>query len=549
LKGRVLEEETGIELITRFDAADSKLEDGNETIMESNVDDILDNNDKTALMKDDKSNRCTRLWSKLKLAANENWKLFVIKPVLILYMLQYSIGSTVNDQLWLEKTCSVTLGYNDTVCKDLTNATWSDIQDDVQKEVTELKIVDTYIGGVPPIIISLYLGPLADRGRKRLMYLPFIGHFLSGIVPILVANLKSAPPQLLWLTNIYIITGGYTVLQIAMYGYIGDVTNTKNRTAIMTLLSGLGIVMWPVAKAVGGQLYKAGGYNAVYGTAMSCTFLGVAYVYFVPETVTKRVHIKNSDKDDILLDADFKSKSFFAKLKHLFYVGNRTVLEAWRCFIRKRENGTRKFILAILGLGIFRSLTHGSGSGLLFTEKMFGWGVVEYANYSSFELCTEIFRTLVTTTVLCYFLGVHDFMLVITGSLADIAGSATEGFATKGWMMYYSRALTIMGPSDSTPLRSFLSKCVDIDEYGKVFTLSAVIKSVAELMTSALTQQIYAWTITFFPGAMYLYAATTEAVATILLAILYYFVARHERRHGPIGRNQDNAKKAVVERV
>ena len=37
-----------------------------------------------------------------------------------------------------------------------------------------------------------------------------------------------------------------------------------------------------------------------------------------------------------------------------------------------------------------------------------------------------VFRTLVTTTILCYFLGVHDFMLVITGSLADIAGSATE---------------------------------------------------------------------------------------------------------------------------
>ena len=33
--------------------------------------------------------------------------------------------------------------------------------------------------------------------------------------------------QLLYLNNIYIITGGYTVLQIAMFGYIGDVTNTK----------------------------------------------------------------------------------------------------------------------------------------------------------------------------------------------------------------------------------------------------------------------------------------------------------------------------------
>ena len=56
-KDRVLEEETGIELTTRFHAADSKLEDGNETIMESNVDDILDNNDKAALMNDDKSNK------------------------------------------------------------------------------------------------------------------------------------------------------------------------------------------------------------------------------------------------------------------------------------------------------------------------------------------------------------------------------------------------------------------------------------------------------------------------------------------------------------
>ena len=48
---------------------------------------------------------------------------------------------------------------------------------------------------------------------------------------------------------------------------------------------------------------------------------------------------------------------------------------------------------------------------------------------------------------------------------------------------------------------------------------------------------------------MYLYSAASEAVATILLAILYIFVARHERNYGPIGRHQDNAKKAVVERV
>ena len=54
---RILEETTGIELTTRIHASDSKLEDEHETIMESNVDDILDNNDKTTLMNDEKSNR------------------------------------------------------------------------------------------------------------------------------------------------------------------------------------------------------------------------------------------------------------------------------------------------------------------------------------------------------------------------------------------------------------------------------------------------------------------------------------------------------------
>jgi hypothetical protein len=109
-------------------------------------------------------------------------------------------------------------------------------------------------------------------------------------------------------------------------------------------------------------------------------------------------------------------------------------------------------------------------------------------------------------------------------------------------MLYYASSLTLLGPS-GTPLRSFLSKCVDVDEYGKVFTLAAVVKSIAELMTSALSQKIYVWTVDIFPGAMYLYSAATEAVTTILLVILFWFVSRHEKIHGPIGDHQDKDKR------
>lgn len=104
----------------------------------------------------------------------------------------------------------------------------------------------------------------------------------------------------------------------------------------MSLLSGLGIIMWPVAKFLGGQLYDIGGYYAVYITAMCCTFLGVGYIYFVPETIMKREKANGVDKKH-LVEEDDTPRTFheqlcymYKKAKHIFYVGNRTILEAYR---------------------------------------------------------------------------------------------------------------------------------------------------------------------------------------------------------------------------
>ena len=98
----------------------------------------------------------------------------------------------------------------------------------------------------------------------------------------------------------------------------------------MALLSGLGIVMMPVSQYVGGKLYEVGGYYSVYGVAMSCTFFGVAYIYFVPETITKRSKIKDQNKINLLDDEELASKSLLMKFKHIFYAGNRTIKEAYR---------------------------------------------------------------------------------------------------------------------------------------------------------------------------------------------------------------------------
>ena len=84
---------------------------------------------------------------------------------------------------------------------------------------------------IPQSIISLYLGPLSgeislelalflhvylDTGRKPLMVVPFIGHIISGTLMILNIYFEQWDARLLWLSNVYILFGGYTLLNIAM---------------------------------------------------------------------------------------------------------------------------------------------------------------------------------------------------------------------------------------------------------------------------------------------------------------------------------------------
>ena len=59
-------------------------------------------------------------------------------------------------QLWLDRTCLVNLKINSSICNNLHQ--YSDIENQVQEEVTRLNIVGNYIETIPEIIVSLLLG-------------------------------------------------------------------------------------------------------------------------------------------------------------------------------------------------------------------------------------------------------------------------------------------------------------------------------------------------------------------------------------------------------
>ena len=113
------------------------------------------------------------------------------------------------------------------------------------------------------------------------------------------------------------------------------------------------------------------------------------------------------------------------------------------------------------------------GSGLLYTEKKFGWTVTEYTNYQMFyvsfqhldstntiwECGAEIdskqylincflqsvhiaIKGFIVMPILCYVLLVHDCVIGIMGLISGIEEGLVFAFATKGWHMYFGVALS-----------------------------------------------------------------------------------------------------------
>ena len=69
--------------------------------------------------------------------------------------------------------------------------------------------------------------------------------------------------------------------------YFKSIFYNRNRTTIMSLLAGLGLIIFPCGIALGGQIYAHSGYYAVYAASFIFNVLGIIYIRFVPESITR----------------------------------------------------------------------------------------------------------------------------------------------------------------------------------------------------------------------------------------------------------------------
>ena len=93
------------------------------------------------------------------------------------------------------------------------------------------------------------------------------------------------------------------------------------------------------------------------------------------------------------------------------------------------------------------------------------------------------------------------------------------------WQVYLASGLQILAFCKFSLVRSLLSKCVEPEETGKMFSVLAIFCALMPLLANSTFRPLYSWTLPIFPGAILIMAGSLLTISALLN--LYLYTQRH----------------------
>lgn len=113
-------------------------------------------------------------------------------------------------------------------------------------------------------------------------------------------------------------------------------------------------------------------------------------------------------------------------------------------------------------------------------------------------------------------------------------------------MVYCAEAIKLPTTLTIQPLMSFLSKCVEPHEVGKVFTLFRLAQLLMRLASWPAVKALYGATEDTEPGAQYFFVAALMFLAFVITGALYVSARVHEDKVAPTRPTNDRGVKALA---
>ncbi|CAF0856944.1 unnamed protein product [Adineta ricciae] len=382
-----------------------------------------------------------------------------------------------------------------------TTMSWNTI---IQSATARLNVYISLAATIPTILTSILFGSNCDQiGRKPLIVLPYVGKIIRYIILTAVAYYDLSN---LWIILSVMFDGlfGTAALNIlSAFAYVTDCTTEKTRTAgiIITDVS-IGCSRFIPLLTIGIYLQQPKFIQSMTITLI-LSLIGLIFsVVLQPES-----------------NLDVQHLNFFQQLKRVKLNLIKNVFRVF--FVKRSEHQQRSLLFLVVIHLLIVVMVMGNMSviylflyGAPFCLDSFGVSLNSVAQTVSVVLLTIPFTLTIAKRS-------DHLILPALGCLAYMIQLVLFGIAQRIWILYVAVCIGAWYSVLVPVVRSRITKLVEPTEYAVVFILASVFESGGYYAISALANEIYRESLTFYPGLVYFVFATVGVVAILLILILY----------------------------
>ncbi|XP_066139332.1 lysosomal proton-coupled steroid conjugate and bile acid symporter SLC46A3-like isoform X2 [Euwallacea fornicatus] len=397
-----------------------------------------------------------------------------IEPLIAAYIISAILVKPAVLILQYDKSCRANLALNDTVCDNIVNgdgAQFSNQGTEVQILITKVQSWQTPVQSIMPLILVLFLGSYSDRHRLRkpFLLLPLIGELFSVagcILSVIFMKQLSLEVFAVFQTVIPSLFGGQTMLVMAVFAYIADVSTLEMRTLRVGIVQIVMNACVPIFQSFSAVLFEAIGYTSVLLIAGFLYGFGIIYgAFWIKEP--KRPVIETN------------KKHFLADMfdpKH--------AIETFKLLLKKDKENNRLFVvLLLIGMFVYSMVNVGEETiFFLYTKKFLNWNVVEYTSF------------------------------LTANTLIHLVGAAVS----------FITGVTAIS------LRSLATKVVSENDLGKAQSLFGIMEVIGPAISGPVYNiGIYTKTYEFLPSAFFYFSAILYALYLVVIVWMY---VRHKQK-------------------
>lgn len=215
----------------------------------------------------------------------EAFRQITVEPLVCLYVGAAASALLAVQNLQLEMACRANLGLSEECDGLIAGNGSSQTEVETQRVVAQVLPWKTAVQSAIPAIVVLLVGTYSDRSRRRrpFLLLPIAGEVVSALLLIACASNRDR-----WFVEweaaaevvIPAFTGSTSVLLMAVYAYVADVTSERVRTMRIGLVHIAATAAYPAAASVSGVLYTYAGYHGAFIAATILQVLALLYGWF-----------------------------------------------------------------------------------------------------------------------------------------------------------------------------------------------------------------------------------------------------------------------------